>query len=98
MTILATLEKTSYAERIFAFDFSDQMDDAATIASVVSVTAAMVSGSGSLTISGAAPDGQNVKALFAGGVAGSVYQVTAKAIDTDGQKLEWDGYLAVRDV
>jgi hypothetical protein len=101
VTQLTTLEKQSYEERIFEFDLSGLMATAATIASVVSVVSVnqnLVGGSSNVTISGEVASGQSVKALFVGGTSQELYKITCKAIDTDGQKLEWDGYLAVRDV
>lgn len=101
MTQLTTLEKQSYEERIFEFDLSGLMDAAATVASVVSVISVnqnLVGGSSNVTISGQTASGQSVKALFTGGTSQELYKITCKAVDTDGQKLEWDGLLAVRDV
>jgi len=92
--MLQTLTKQSYEERIFQFDFSGKMDSAATLASVVSV----VSDGAGLTISATSVSGTFVQAMFTGGNSGTTYKITAKAIDSDGQKLEMDGYLRVQDV
>lgn len=91
--MLQTLTKQSYEERIFQFDFSGKMDSGATLASVVSV----VSDVAGLTISAASVSGTYVQAMFAGGSSGTTYKITAKAIDSDGQKLEMDGNLRVQD-
>lgn len=90
---LQTLTKQSYEERIFQFDFSGKMDSGATLASVVSV----VSDGAGLTISAASVSSTFVQAMFAGGNSGTTYKITAKAIDSNGQKLEMDGYLRVQD-
>ena len=101
MTQLTTLEKQSYEERIFEFDLSGLMSETATISSVVSVVSTnqnLVPSSSNVVVSGSTTSGQSVKALFSGGTDQELYKITCKAIDSDGQKLEWDGYLAVRDV
>lgn len=100
MTDLTTLEKQSYEERIFEFDLSGLMNESATVATIVSVVSVtQTPGVGTVTVSGSTGVGtQSVKALFAGGADGELYKITCKATDTDGQKIEWDGYLAVRDV
>lgn len=90
---LQTLFKQSYEERIFQFDFSAFMATGATLSSVVSV----VSDGAGLTISSAAVSGTLCQALFAGGSSGTTYKITAKVIDSDGQKLELDGNLRVQD-
>ena len=90
---LQTLTKQSYEERIFQFDFSGKMETGATISSLVSV----VSDGAGLTISAASASGALVQALFSGGNSGTTYKITAKAIDSNGQKLEIDGNLRVQD-
>ena len=97
---LQTLVKQSYEERIFQFDFSGKMEAGATLSSVVSCTSAnqgFVSGSGDITIAAPSVSGVFLQALFSGGTSGELYKVTAKAIDSTGQKLEADGYLRVQD-
>lgn len=90
---LQTLTKQAYEERIFQFDFSGKMETGATISNLVSV----VSDGAGLTISAAAASGTLVQALFSGGNSGTTYKITAKAIDSNGQKLEMDGNLRVQD-
>lgn len=97
---LQTLTKQSYEERIFQFDFSGKMETTATVATVVSVTSenlGFVSGSSSISIAAASASGQLVQAMFSGGTSGERYKVTAKAVDSTGQKLELDGFLRVQD-
>lgn len=101
MTQLTTLEKQSYEKRLFEFDLSGLMDAAATISTVVSVVSVnqnLVGGSSNVTISGEVASGQSVKAFFEGGTSQELYKITCKAVDSTGQNLEWDGFLAVRDV
>ena len=97
---LQTLTKQTYEERIFQFDFSGKLEAGATLASLVSCTSAnqgFVSGSANVTISGAAVSGTFLQALFLGGTSGEVYKITARAVDSLGQKLEADGVLRVQD-
>lgn len=90
---LQTLFKQSYEERIFQFDFAGMMGTGATLASYVSV----VSDNVALTISSIGVSGTICQAMFIGGVSGTTYKITAKVIDSDGQKLEMDGLLRVQD-
>lgn len=90
---LQTLFKQAYEERIFQFDFAGKMATSATLVSVVSV----VSDVSGLTISATSVSGTVLQALFAGGTSGVTYKITAKAIDSDGQKLEMEGNLRVQD-
>ena len=97
---LQTLTKQSYEERLFSFDFSGKMSTSATISSVVSVVVTNlgnVSGSTSVSVASIAASGQTVQAVYSGGTSGETYKITAKAIDSDGQKLEVDGLLRVQD-
>lgn len=98
--MLQTLYKQTWEERLLQFDFSDGMDAAGTIASVDSVTGASlghVAGSVAVTISTVTYAGQVVQAKFAGGTSGETYKITARIVDSDGQRLELDGYLRVQD-
>ena len=90
---LQTLFKQSYEERIFQFDFAEMMSSTATLSSYVSVS----SDTAGLTISSIAVSGTVCQAMFAGGSSGTTYKITAKVIDSDGQKLEMDGNLRVQD-
>lgn len=96
---LVTNEKQAYEEVDLTFDFSNRgLASSVTIASVASIISTLVSGSGSLTVSGTTYSGQACAARFSGGVSGSKYKLTAKVVMTDGQKLECDGYLKVKDL
>lgn len=97
---MATLEKQSGETRRLSLDFSGSMSPTATIESVTSIVAANqgeVSGSANLTVSGEAIEGQAVSWLFAGGTDGELYKIEARVADSDGQILELEGYLRVRD-
>lgn len=97
---LQTLVKQSYEERIFQFDFSGKMADGATLSSVVSCVSAnqgFVTGSGDITVAATSVSGVYLQAIFSGGTSGELYKITAKAIDSNGQKLEADGFLRVQD-
>ena len=97
---LQTLNKQTYEERLFQFDFSGRMASGATLSapvSVISVNQANVGGSVNVTISSITLSGKVLQALFVGGTSGETYKITAKAIDSDAQKLELDGYLRVQD-
>ena len=97
---LQTLVKQSYEERIFQFDFSGKMADGSTLSSVVSCVSAnqgFVTGSGDVTVAAPSVSGVYLQAIFSGGTSGELYKITAKAIDSTGQKLEADGFLRVQD-
>jgi hypothetical protein len=97
---LQTLTKQAYEERIFQFDFSGKMDADATLASAVSVSVAnqgYVDGSSALSVSAQSVSGTYLQAMFSGGTSGELYKITAKVIDSTGQKLELDGFLRVQD-
>lgn len=97
---MQTLTKQSYEERVFQFDFSGKMDTGATLASVVSVAVAnqgYVTGSSDVSVAAQSVSGTYLQAMYSGGTSGELYKITAKAIDSTGQKLELDGYLRVQD-
>lgn len=96
---LVTNEKQPFEEIDLTFDFTNRgVSSGVTIASVSSITYSVVSGTGSLSISGATYAGQLCSARFAGGNSGDKYKLTAKVTLTDGQKLECDGYLKVKEL
>lgn len=96
---LVTNEKQPYEEVDLTFDFSNRgIADGVSIASVSGITTALVSGTGSLTVSGTTYSGLVVTARFAGGLAGDKFKLTAKAVMSDGQKYECDGYLKVKEL
>lgn len=97
---LQTLTKQAYEERIFQFDFSGKMASGSTLSSpvsVVSVSQGNVVGSTNITIGSIGVSGQTLQATYIGGTDGETYKITAKAIDSAGQKLELDGLLRVGD-
>lgn len=97
--MLQTLFKQAYEERLFQFDFSDDIGDA-TIASVVSVTATSlghVTGSVPVTVANITYSSSVVQALFSNGTTGETYKMVARVTDSAGQRLELDGFLRVQD-
>lgn len=95
---LVTNEKQPYEELDLSFDFSNRgLAASITISSVASITQALVSGSGSLTISGTTFSGQVCAARFSGGTNGDKFKVTAKVVMTSGEKLECDGYIKIKE-
>lgn len=97
---LQTLTKQSYEERVFSIDFSGKMAAGATIASVVSIvptSEGFVTGSTNITVASISAVGQVVQAIYRGGTSGELYKITAKVVDSNSQRLEFDGYLKVQD-
>jgi len=97
---LQTIVKQSTEDRLFQYDFSEAMAATATIASVVSIVPTNlgnIAGSSNISITTITFSGQVVQAMHIGGTDGETYKVTAKIVDSDGQRLEIDGYLAVLD-
>lgn len=99
MADLITCEKQPYEERKFSFNFASKMAEDATITSINSITSSLKSGGGvaSLTINGQTAAGQKVEALYGGGTTGQTYKVTCKVTDSQGQELELDGLLKVKE-
>ena len=96
---LVTNEKQSFEEVDLTFDFFNRgIADGVSIANVTSITAALVSGTGSLVVSGTTYSGLLVSARFAGGLGGDKFKLTAKVVMSDGQKYECDGYLKVKEL
>lgn len=97
---LTTLQKQSYEERVFQFDFSGKMASDATISSVVSIVPTIegyVPGSINITVASISAVGQLVQAIYRGGTSGEIYKITAKVVDSNGQRLELEGLLRVQD-
>lgn len=95
---LQTLTKQEYEEPKFQFDFAGKMADGATLSSIVSVAFVNrgdVDGSDDITISGTTISGTYLQASYIGGTTGETYKITARVIDSEGQKLEMDGLLLV---
>ena len=97
---LQTLTKQSGEDRLFQYDFSEMMSATAAISSVVSIVPTNlgnVVGSTIISITTITFNGQVVQAMHTGGTNGETYKVTAKVLDSEGQRLELDGYLLVQD-
>lgn len=101
---LQTTEKQVAEAVIVQFDFSADMAEAETLASVTSIVSANqgdVGGSANVTISNIALSTVSTKiaqCLVAGGTAGERYKLTAIVATSAGQTLEADGYMAVRNL
>lgn len=96
---LVTNEKQSFEEVDLTFDFSNRgIADGVSIANVTSITAALVSGTGSLVVSGTTYSGLLASARFAGGIGGDKFKLTCKVVMSDGQKYECDGFLKVKEL
>lgn len=97
-TGLDVIRKQPSESLLLDLPLADVMRSGDTIASVTSVTAAVVApGTGTVTVSGATFSGSTVQARFASGTAGENYKVTAKATTTGGDTVEADAMLYVRD-
>ena len=92
-----TLEKTVAEKRTYEFEFAvqDEIRAGDTIASVSDLTAALRSGSGSLTLGTASISGSKVRFTAEGGVAGDVFDLNCLATTTAGVKLSAAGVLNV---
>lgn len=96
----STIEKQSWEEPIIGMDFSAKIgNSAATISSIVSVAITYADGSAQSDVTSPSQgiSGQSITIKLAGGVNGTKYKVTARVIDSDGQRLENDGYLLIKD-
>lgn len=96
---LVTNEKQPYEVVDLVFDFTNRgISSSVSVASVQSVTATLVSGSGAVTVSNTTYSGQLVQSRFTGGNAGDRFKLTAKVVMTDGQRYECDGYLKIKEL
>jgi hypothetical protein len=94
------LQKQPWEERFWTFNFENDMDEDATLASVDSITVALASGGGvaNVTVSNEAVSGKIASAKFVGGTDGQQYTVRCRVIDSDGQKLELDGRFKIKEL
>lgn len=88
-----TLTKQSSESRVYSMDFSANMQPAETVVSVDSFT---VTPAG-LTYTSATPSGQTAVMRLSGGVSVTQYKVTLVVTTSEGNVLEDDGYLLVKD-
>lgn len=93
------LEKTVYADRLFAFDFAPQLggNSVAGILSVVAVNQDKISGSSDLTVGSPAISGSEVQAQLSDGTDGEDYVLEGRCTDSSGNKLSMFGTLQVRN-
>jgi len=99
-TGLEVLEKQPWEERIFNLDFRGKLASGVSLSSVVSITfesLALVSGSVDPTVTGEAVSGTQAQATYIGGTDGEEYKVTIRCTCSDGEKMEAEGILRVRD-
>lgn len=94
MSKIITLTKQPSESRIYDMDFGANMSTAETIISVTSYTA---SPSGLTLDPAVSISGKKVQKRISGGVAGTVYKVTAVILTSLGNVLEGEGLLHVRD-
>ena len=100
-TGLDTLTKQPAEDRLYNIPFDQELRSGDTLASVSSVTFANlgeVSGSTDITIAGSpANDNTNVQPQISAGQDLENYKITAVAVSTNGDTLEVDVMLYVRD-
>lgn len=96
---LTTLQKQPWEERIFVFNFTNDMDPEEIISDTEGVdVVAVSSGSNTLVVSGLTASGQSLSTKFAGGTTGQTYTIRARVVTSLGQKLELDGKLQVKEL
>lgn len=95
------LSKQPWEELTYGMDFSDALGSGRTVSSVVSVEAqsSRPGGLDDLNITNPTVDGDSKVAFkVAGGSDGEVYPIRARIQDSNGNKLEGDGVLKVREI
>lgn len=90
---LTVLDKQPAESKIFQMDFSANMAEAETVASVTSVVATP----SGLTIGTPAPSGKTAQVRISSGTTGARYKVTFTVQTSAGNTLEGDGYLNVKN-
>lgn len=99
-TDLFVLTKQPWEELRYDMDFSDQMregDDLASVSAVVVTNMEQVVSSSDVTSSGGVVSGDIAQVKLSGGTHLENYKITIQAITTDGDKIEGDGMLYVRE-
>lgn len=99
-TDLFVLTKQPWEELRYDMDFSGQMrdgDDLSSVSAVVITNMGQVVGSGDVTSSGEVVSGDIAQVKLSGGTDLENYKITIRAITTDGDKIEGDGMLYVRE-
>jgi hypothetical protein len=95
---LTILEKQPWEELDFDFDMTSKTDGA-DLASITSLTIVGVGtvGSAPVTASNETLSGAIMRARYAGGSHGEKWLVTFRGVDVNGQKVETEGYLVVKE-
>lgn len=99
-TDLFVLTKQPWEELRYDMDFSGQMrdgDDLSSVSTVVVTNMGEVVGSDDVTASGETVSGDIAQVKLSGGTDLENYKITIRAITTDGDKIEGDGMLYVRE-
>jgi hypothetical protein len=94
---LQTLTKQPSESRAYDMDFRGILDDGVTVASVTSFTASPTTVP-ALTITGTAFAGTVVQRQIAAGANDTMYKVTCIIVDSQGNTIEGEGYLYVKDL
>ena len=98
-TGLLVLTKQPYEERVLEIDLVDVLASGDTVASVTSLAAAVVSpGVGAVTITSPVASGTKVQGKYTGGTDTENYRITLRVATTNGDKVEGDAMLYVRDL
>ncbi|RDH86372.1 MAG: hypothetical protein DIZ78_09385 [endosymbiont of Escarpia spicata] len=98
-TGLLVLTKQPYEERVLEIDLVDVLASGDTVASVTSLAAAVVSpGTGTVTITSPVASGTKVQGKFADGTDDENYRIKLRVVTTNGDLIEGDAMLYVRDL
>lgn len=90
------LVKRPAESRMYDIDFQHLLASGLALASVTSVIADLVSGSGSLSVSATSVNGTRGQARLSGGDAGSLYRVTYRVVDNAASPNTLEECLFVR--
>jgi hypothetical protein len=88
------LRKTTYEEKFFKFDFSNDLEDTDVINSAV--VTATPTGTGHIVCGSSTYNGGIVQTKITSGTANTRYTVTCKITTVAGEKIEASGYLDVK--
>lgn len=94
MPITQTLVKQPSENRLFSMEFAPLMAEGSTL---ISVTSAASTPAG-LTVGANAVSGTKATVRLSAGTAGVLYKVTMVVVDSDGNTLEGEGLLQVKDL
>lgn len=96
---LEVCEKQPWEELDFEFDLAAKMAAGATLASITAIIIDPLGTipSPSLSFSNPTLSGSRMKARYAGGLSGERYRVTFRGVDSNGQKLEHEGVVKVKE-